>query len=605
MEAVSSAKAADTVNTQVPCDLDVVADTAPSSLDASGCCGRSVDGGDGVHQLGPDVEVFKFKTRICSYWRKGFCHNGDLCSFAHGEEEREERVRAAPAGVAATPPQRTEEEAEAEETRRVWRCPRCGGYRLACGGETDVCRCHFPRTLLASELAESDDGSVFCGPPSEPEDHGTWEVRALEVWDLASVEARRWPPQGAERQVGDGGQEARVAARVDGASASRGGGAANAEGEGEDRRPSSRLIEPKGKICGRHQKFICVFHVGIEDEQEFCLVKRILGRAGNNMRAIADDFNAKLRLRGIGSGFLEGSDGTEANIPLQLNVSCADYENYRGAVDRVARLLEELYRHYRRYAHSKGWQSPDVALRVEELRRDDLSLDVLGSKIVRLATQRQRERHVEPRPAREAEASPSTGSDAAAAAPTPPWHQAADCPSVEEKPQVGGPAADDVGTPSAAARDDVATEEREDEKQEEWEEEMEKQEERGEEERREEKEERTPAAREQGRPPGPKGQGWWDWGGARWPHEAPWQGKERVAQDSWGWGRAPAAWGKGRGGKSWESWPRPQHPSSWGWASGGAGATQPQPRPAVGWGAAPASWESARSWGQGWRGGKW
>ncbi|CAE6942142.1 unnamed protein product [Symbiodinium natans] len=48
------------------------------------------------------------------------------------------------------------------------------------------------------------------------------------------------------------------------------------------------------------------------------------------MRRIADECNAKVRLRGIGSGFLEGSDGTEANMPLQLNVSCTEYPDYVG-----------------------------------------------------------------------------------------------------------------------------------------------------------------------------------------------------------------------------------------------------------------------------------
>eukprot|EP00971_Amphidinium_carterae_P212995 4227450-Amphidinium_carterae.1 len=75
--------------------------------------------------------------------------------------------------------------------------------------------------------------------------------------------------------------------------------------------------------------------VGLEDDDEFCLVKRILGKGGNNMRNIADTCNAKVRLRGIGSGFLEGAEGKEANMPLQLNVSCVDYEAYEMAVDRV------------------------------------------------------------------------------------------------------------------------------------------------------------------------------------------------------------------------------------------------------------------------------
>ena len=64
---------------------------------------------------------------------------------------------------------------------------------------------------------------------------------------------------------------------------------------------------------------------GLEDDEEFCLVKRILGKGGNNMRRIAEDCNAKVRLRGIGSGFLEGAEGKEANMPLQLNVRCTEW----------------------------------------------------------------------------------------------------------------------------------------------------------------------------------------------------------------------------------------------------------------------------------------
>merc|ERR1719401_2921706 len=94
------------------------------------------------------------------------------------------------------------------------------------------------------------------------------------------------------------------------------------------------LIHPAGHLYGDNQKFICVFQVGLEDDEEFCLVKRILGKAGNNMRRIAEDCNAKVRLRGIGSGFLEGSDGKEASMPLQLNVSCTEFESYLDAVER-------------------------------------------------------------------------------------------------------------------------------------------------------------------------------------------------------------------------------------------------------------------------------
>merc|ERR1711920_207306 len=161
--------------------------------------------------------------------------------------------------------------------------------------------------------------------------------------------------------------------------------------EGQSRRPPP-LIQPRGDIIGDNQKFICVFQIGLDDDEEFCLVKRILGKAGNNMRRIAEECSAKVRLRGIGSGFLEGADGREANMPLQLNVSCSDFGSYQGAVDRVSTLLKDLYKHYRRYARSKGMEPPDVKVTLEEVRRDDHNLDLLLQKAQRSPSQRERDR---------------------------------------------------------------------------------------------------------------------------------------------------------------------------------------------------------------------
>ncbi|CAJ1362873.1 unnamed protein product [Effrenium voratum] len=60
---------------------------------------------------------------------------------------------------------------------------------------------------------------------------------------------------------------------------------------------------------GRYQ---CQFLVGIEDP-EFQVVGRILGRGGANMKRIAGKTNAKMRLRGRGSGFKEADlDGQVA-----------------------------------------------------------------------------------------------------------------------------------------------------------------------------------------------------------------------------------------------------------------------------------------------------
>lgn len=282
----------------------------------------------------------------------------------------------------------------------------------------------YPRIITAMELlGDSDDDSTWCGPPSTPEETAAAQKRSFEAWNIqGSAEEKRERPKTAGRREGGGAGAAVAAAAAAAAAASASTGSAlHPAGEGrgrerpqreprEDRRNRNRedrpkrepgegqsrrapqLILPRGDIPGDNQKFICVFQVGLDDDEEFCLVKRILGKAGNNMRRIAEECSAKVRLRGIGSGFLEGADGKEANMPLQLNVSCSDFDSYQGAVDRVSTLLKDLYKHYRRYSRAKGVEPPDVKIQIEEVRRDDVGLDLLQQKAQRSPSQRERDR---------------------------------------------------------------------------------------------------------------------------------------------------------------------------------------------------------------------
>lgn len=199
----------------------------------------------------------------------------------------------------------------------------------------------YPRILSAMQLlSEWDDESVFCGPAAAPNTEATMFIRRPK----ATIE---W---------------------------------------------SQKLVLPKGPLQFDGQKFIGVFEVGLQDDEDFCLVKRLLGKSGNNMRRIAEDCNAKVRLRGIGSGFLEGKEGMEVNAPLQLHVSCTGYESYCSAVDAVARLLSEIYKHYRRYCRSRNLPVPLLRIQMEEVRRDDLSINLLREKSERTPSQRTRDR---------------------------------------------------------------------------------------------------------------------------------------------------------------------------------------------------------------------
>jgi hypothetical protein len=71
--------------------------------------------------------------------------------------------------------------------------------------------------------------------------------------------------------------------------------------------PSSNGNESGAPANGRMCKFTCRFDVGIENEMTFQVARRIIGVKGGNMKRIVRDTGIKLRLRGRGSGFLEGA----------------------------------------------------------------------------------------------------------------------------------------------------------------------------------------------------------------------------------------------------------------------------------------------------------
>lgn len=93
----------------------------------------------------------------------------------------------------------------------------------------------------------------------------------------------------------------------------------------------------------RSSKHWCHFHLG-EDmiaKRSFELNKKIIGRGGCNMRAIFDATGAKVRLRGRGSGHLEG--GKEAPVPLMLVVTCVgSTSTFRTAIKMAVEVLHRV-----------------------------------------------------------------------------------------------------------------------------------------------------------------------------------------------------------------------------------------------------------------------
>eukprot|EP00928_Gymnodinium_smaydae_P070030 TRINITY_DN53977_c0_g1_i1.p1 TRINITY_DN53977_c0_g1~~TRINITY_DN53977_c0_g1_i1.p1 ORF type:complete len:378 (-),score=63.64 TRINITY_DN53977_c0_g1_i1:136-1182(-) len=96
------------------------------------------------------------------------------------------------------------------------------------------------------------------------------------------------------------------------------------------------------------RKLQCQFDVGIEEDAVFGVVRKLLGPHGRHVKRIAETSGAKLRLRGRGSGFLEGYEQKESSDPLMLCVSSQDAHGYETAKRLVTEHLEEIYAQYSR-----------------------------------------------------------------------------------------------------------------------------------------------------------------------------------------------------------------------------------------------------------------
>jgi len=111
--------------------------------------------------------------------------------------------------------------------------------------------------------------------------------------------------------------------------------------------------EKKGSGKGA-DKFQCQIFLDIEEESKFKVVRRVLGVGGENMKRIAQESGAKLRLRGRGSKFLEGPEQKESDDELMLCISSEDSVGFELAKSKASALIEDIHRHYISYCRKAG-----------------------------------------------------------------------------------------------------------------------------------------------------------------------------------------------------------------------------------------------------------
>lgn len=120
-------------------------------------------------------------------------------------------------------------------------------------------------------------------------------------------------------------------------------------------RGSSRSRSPRGGR-GSEGKHTCRFFIGIENDDDFRVARRIIGANGNKMKEIVakSGGDAKLRLRGKGSGYVERDSNHESPEPLQLCISCPTHEGYIMARRCTEELLIRVYGEYDSWCADKG-----------------------------------------------------------------------------------------------------------------------------------------------------------------------------------------------------------------------------------------------------------
>jgi hypothetical protein len=115
---------------------------------------------------------------------------------------------------------------------------------------------------------------------------------------------------------------------------------------------------------GAYHKYTCKFEIQLQDTGSFKVARKLIGPRGCNMKQILRtctvgcvgpvENTLKLRLRGQGSGFLEGPQKAESADPLHLCISSCYYEKYVLAKQLVAELINNVYNDYKRHCQELG-----------------------------------------------------------------------------------------------------------------------------------------------------------------------------------------------------------------------------------------------------------
>ncbi|KAF7457560.1 RRM domain and KH domain protein [Cryptosporidium felis] len=135
--------------------------------------------------------------------------------------------------------------------------------------------------------------------------------------------------------------------------------------------PSSMSAAASPQNSSMMKKYTARYEIQIPPDDQFQIARRIIGTRGINMKRIFKLTQSKLRLRGKGSGYLEGYNKQEADEPLHLCISSTNSEQYINARKLVERLLLKIYQEYDDFlmSNNENHRALNLQLKYKETTR--------------------------------------------------------------------------------------------------------------------------------------------------------------------------------------------------------------------------------------------
>ena len=141
-----------------------------------------------------------------------------------------------------------------------------------------------------------------------------------------------------------------------------------------------------------YYKYVCNYTVQIENDNDFMVTKRIIGKNGCFLKKILQescikygDYSTKIRLRGKGSGYIDPNINKENDKePLMLSVSSLNYPTYYNCCLLLDKLMNKIYEDYYQHLHSILPQELHYSIVKKQLKKNEFVVNRVNSLPVSL-----------------------------------------------------------------------------------------------------------------------------------------------------------------------------------------------------------------------------